>query len=90
LAHVLVGEPASTSPEHALNLASATRKPVPAARGRVSSGMLDQPTALAAFTYGKVPLDSLDGALALDGDPELAAHFASLFTLPAKFYPPRR
>jgi len=49
-----------------------------------------QPTALAAFTYGKVPLDSLDGALALDGDPELAARFASLFTLPAKFYPPRR
>jgi len=62
-------------------------------RGRAAAADIaftGQPTALAAFTYGKVPLDSLDGALMLDGDPELAARFASLFTLPAKFYPPRR
>jgi len=49
-----------------------------------------QPTALAAFTYGKVPLETLGDTLILDGDPALAARFASLFTLPAKFYPPRR
>ena len=37
-----------------------------------------------------VPLDALDGALTLDGDPQLAARFAGLFTLPPKFHPPRR
>jgi hypothetical protein len=49
-----------------------------------------KPTALAAFVYGDVPLDGLDGALMLDGDPQLATRFAGLFTLPAKFQPPRR
>jgi DNA-binding HxlR family transcriptional regulator len=49
-----------------------------------------QPTALAAFVYGGVPLEALaeNGALALEGDPQLATRFASLFVLPPKFHPP--
>jgi DNA-binding HxlR family transcriptional regulator len=51
-----------------------------------------QPTALAALVYGDVPLDMLaaEGALTLEGDPKLAASFAGLFNLPAKFHPPGR
>lgn len=62
-------------------------------RGRAAAADIafsGAPTALAAFVYGKVPIDRLDGALVLEGDPELAARFASLFTLPPKFQPPRR
>jgi DNA-binding HxlR family transcriptional regulator len=64
-------------------------------RGRAAAADITftgQPTALAALVYGDVPLDALaaDGLLTLDGDPRLAASFAGLFTLPAKFHPPRR
>jgi len=49
-----------------------------------------QPTGLAAFIYGGVPLEALaeGGALAVSGDPALAARFAGLFVLPPKFLPP--
>src|SRR3546814_11379952 len=49
-----------------------------------------QPTALAAFVYGGVPLEALaeDDVLALPGDPTLAARFADLFVLPPTFHPP--
>jgi DNA-binding HxlR family transcriptional regulator len=64
-------------------------------RGRADDGDIrftGQPAALAAFVYGDVPLEMLakDGALTVDGDPKLSARFAELFTLPAKFHPPRR
>jgi DNA-binding HxlR family transcriptional regulator len=62
-------------------------------RGRAAAADIaftGQPTALAAFVYGEVPLDTLGERLVLDGDPQLAARFASLFTLPPKFQPPRR
>lgn len=62
-------------------------------RGRAEDGDIvftGQPAALAAFVYGGVPLEALakDGALALHGDPALAARFADLFVLPPKFHPP--
>ena len=51
-----------------------------------------QPTALAAFVYGKVPFAELakDGSLVLEGDAKLADRFAELFVLPPKFHPPER
>jgi DNA-binding HxlR family transcriptional regulator len=44
------------------------------------------PTGLAAFVYGKQPIDVLEGAgmLKLEGDREVAARFATLFPLPSK------
>lgn len=64
-------------------------------RGRADDGAIifsGQPTALAAFVYGDVPLETLteNGALSLEGDPARAALFADLFALPPKFNPPRR
>lgn len=60
-------------------------------RGRADEGDIlfsGQPTALAGFVYGDVPLEALAeaGILHLQGDPALAARFASLFHLPPKFY----
>lgn len=62
-------------------------------RGLAESGDIifaGQPTALAAFVYGGVPLEALTqgGALTLQGDPRLATRFADLFLLPPKFHPP--
>lgn len=62
-------------------------------RGAVEEGDIvfaGQPTALAAFVYGGVPLEALkkEGALTFQGDPTLAARFAGLFVLPPKFHPP--
>lgn len=60
------------------------------ARGAAAEGDIaftGAPTALAAFIYGNVPVEALDGALVLRGDPALADRFASLFELPPKFDP---
>ena len=48
------------------------------------------PTGLAAFVYGKQPIDVLEGAgiLKLEGDPAVADRFATLFPLPAKVETP--
>ena len=44
------------------------------------------PEAMAAFVYGKVPLQALeaDGAIRLDGDRDVAIRFQALFELPDK------
>ncbi|HYW14968.1 MAG TPA: helix-turn-helix domain-containing protein [Allosphingosinicella sp.] len=44
------------------------------------------PTGLAAFVYGGQPIELLEGAgmLKLEGDPAVAARFATLFPLPPK------
>lgn len=65
------------------------------ARGPAAEGDIvftGQPTALAGFVHGGVPLEALEqaGALTLRGDPALARRFAGLFALPAKFRPPGR
>jgi DNA-binding HxlR family transcriptional regulator len=59
-------------------------------RGEAATGDIvfaGAPNAFAAFIYGNVPIDQLDGALTLTGDPALAGRFAALFTLPPKFRP---
>ncbi len=48
------------------------------------------PEAFAAFIYGDVPVEALDGALAIDGDPVMARRFADLFGLPPKADAPRQ
>jgi hypothetical protein len=44
------------------------------------------PPAVAAAVYGRVPLEALeaDGALAIEGDRDLAARFVTWFVLPPK------
>lgn len=44
------------------------------------------PTGLAAFVYGRQPIEALEGAglLKLQGDPKVAERFATLFPLPSK------
>ena len=65
------------------------------ARGDAAAGDIvftGHPSALAGFVYGGVPLEALAelGALAVTGDPSLAARFADLYQLPPKFIPPAR
>jgi DNA-binding HxlR family transcriptional regulator len=60
------------------------------ARGRAEDGdiaFIGVPNAFAGYIYGGVPIEELGGALALRGDPALAARFAGLFGLPPKFVP---
>ncbi|MBY8822043.1 winged helix-turn-helix transcriptional regulator [Sphingomonas colocasiae] len=51
--------------------------------------MTGVPSGVAAAVYAGVPLDDLarDGLLAVEGDRALAAHFATLFPIPAKAPP---